>query len=90
MNLNAILESDMIPYLILVGVAAFLIGLMIGAALYSKRLFKKQSVGTLIIDDTNQDTTQYRFVLDGIPLEDLPKKSYISLKIKIADIKEEK
>lgn len=37
--------------------------------------------GTLVVDDTNEEKTSYRFEI-GMPLEDLPKKKWVRLKIK--------
>lgn len=74
-----------IEQMVLVGVIAFLLGLIIGGVLYSKRLFKRRRVGTLLINDKDPETSSYSFVLDGIALEELPKKSYVSLKIKVEE-----
>ena len=59
-----------------IGFVGFLIGIIIGALLANS----KTVIGSLIIDDTNENTDVYRIEINDLDV--IPKKKRILLKVK--------
>lgn len=60
----------------IIGFGSFIIGIIIGALLANS----KTVIGSLIIDDTNENTDVYRIEINDLDV--IPKKKRILLKVK--------
>ena len=60
----------------IIGFSSFIIGIIIGALLANS----KTVIGSLIIDDTNENTDVYRIEINDLDV--IPKKKRILLKVK--------
>lgn len=61
---------------------AFILGFIIGGFLYSRVIFKSHKVGTLLIDNTDENTTKCSMILEDVAFSELPENDYVSLRIK--------
>ena len=67
-------------YMIVLGSICYLIGRHIRI----KKVMKFRRIGTLKIDTTKEEVDKYSINID-VPLEDLPKNDYISLKVDVVE-----
>lgn len=60
----------------MIGFGSFLIGIVVGVLLSNS----KTAIGSLIIDDTDENTDVYRIEINDLDV--IPKKKHILLKVK--------
>ena len=61
---------------------AFILGFIIGGFILSRVIFKSHKVGTLLIDNTDENTTKCSMILEDVAFSELPENDYVSLRIK--------
>lgn len=76
--MNLILENQPLVCVLV----AFILGFIIGGFILSRFIFKSHKVGTLLIDNTDENTTKCSIVLEDVPFSELPENDYVSLRIK--------